>query len=73
MGWLWERGAWAGEALSWPFGLVQLLWSTGPLVRADGCGKAKRAASRVGSSPIRLADFRATAWTLLEAVDLQWP
>lgn len=29
-GWLWERGAWAGEAPSCPFGSVQLLQSAGP-------------------------------------------
>lgn len=73
MGWLWEQGAWAGEALSCPFGLVQLLGSAGPPVRAAGCGRAGRAASRVGSSLVWLAEFRGTSRMLLEAVDQWWP
>lgn len=73
VGWLWEQESWAGEALSCLFGLVQLLGSAGPPVRAAGCGRAARAASRVGSLLVWLVEFRGTAWTLLEAVDQRWP
>lgn len=68
VGWLWERGAWAGEALSCPFGLVQLLQSAGPPGRAAAAAELRE---RLPGSAPRSAGWQSSgllhghSWRLL--------